>query len=141
MVQVLTIKDVPTFDMEPKAVLRTVVDKYKGAELDDILIEASRLPEILASLVPSWDIKELDTLIAAVDEDDTGKLSLSKISQILIYFLKKQAERNTDLKKNLLKISLKISTQMCISQDEAIMIVYFYPQIIKAIDDGHCILQ
>lgn len=61
------------------------MDKYKGAELDDILIEASRLPEILASLVPSWDIKELDTLIAAVDED--GMQSFTFRHSRFLFFL------------------------------------------------------
>jgi hypothetical protein len=68
---------------------------------------------------------------------ETGKLDLSKTSQVIMYFLKKHTERN----KEFTKVSLKISTQMTISKDAAMIIVYFYPQIIKAIDDGHCILQ
>jgi len=137
MVQLHSLSDVPTFDQEPKAVLKTVVDQYQNADLDNIMIDATRLPEILSSLVPSWDKKELETLVAAVDEDETGKLDLSKTSQIIIYFLKKQAERSNEFT----KVSLKISTQVCIAQDTAMMIVYFYPQIIKAVDEGHCILQ
>lgn len=50
-------------------VLKTVIDKYKEHDLDSVVIEASRLPEILNSLVPSWDPKELEVLVAAVDED------------------------------------------------------------------------
>lgn len=45
------------------------MDKYKDIDVDNVVIEASRLPEILTSLVPSWDKKELETLVAAVDED------------------------------------------------------------------------
>jgi Ca2+-binding EF-hand superfamily protein len=49
--------------------LKTILDKYDDADLNNVVIEASRLPEILSSLVDNWDENELQTLISAVDED------------------------------------------------------------------------
>jgi Ca2+-binding EF-hand superfamily protein len=52
--------------------LKTILDKYDDADLNNVVIEASRLPEILSSLVDNWDENELQTLISAVDEDGKG---------------------------------------------------------------------
>jgi len=95
---------------------------------------------ILSSFVPSWNKKdELGALVASMDEEGSGQLDLTKVSQIILHFLKKEAETVEDF----VKVSLKISTQLCISPDSPLnmMIVTFYPQIVKAVEEGVCTLQ
>jgi len=55
----------------PVVVLKTIIDKYEDADLENVTIDAARLPEILSSLVDSWNEDELATLVSAVDEEGT----------------------------------------------------------------------
>jgi len=125
-------------EVEPKAVLQQIVEQYDEVDLNGVTIDAHRIPEILSSLVKHYKQEELDTLIAAVDTEGTGKLDLSRAAQVIIYFLKQEAERK---KETFLKVTLKISAQICIAEDTAMILYYFYPQIIKGVDDGKCFLQ
>ncbi|CAL8126586.1 unnamed protein product [Orchesella dallaii] len=125
-------------EVEPKAVLQQIVEQYHEVDLNGVAIDADRLPEILSSLVKHYKTEELETLIQAVDCEGTGKLDLSRAAQIIIYFLKQEAERQ---KETFLRVTLKISAQICIAEDTAMILYYFYPQIIKAVDDGQCLLQ
>jgi hypothetical protein len=125
-------------EMEPKAVLQQIVERYDDVDLNGVTIDAHRIPEILTSLVKHYKTEELETLISAVDPEGTGKLDLSRAAQVIIYFLKQEAERK---KETFMKVTLKISAQICIAEDTAMILYYFYPQIIKSIDDGKCQLQ
>jgi Ca2+-binding EF-hand superfamily protein len=125
-------------EVEPKAVLQQIVDRYDNVDLNGVTIDAHRIPEILSSLVKHYKQEELDTLLAAVDTEGSGKLDLSRAAQVIIYFLKQEAERK---KETFLKVTLKISAQICIAEDTAMILYYFYPQIIKGVDGGKCFLQ
>jgi len=125
-------------EVEPKAVLQQIVERYDDVDLNGVTIDCHRIPEILSSLVKHYRQEELDTLIAAVDPEGTGKLDLSRAAQVIIYFLKQEQERK---KETFLKVTLKISAQICIAEDTAMILYYFYPQIIKGVDDGKCFLQ
>jgi len=121
-----------------KLVLQTVVEKYEPCDLENGYIETAKMPEILSSLVKTYDSEELEVLIAAKDPEETGKLDLVRASQIIIYFLKEEANRK---KETFLKVTLKITAQLCISDDLLMIILSFYPKIIKSIEDGQCQLQ
>lgn len=125
-------------EVEPKAVLQQIVERYDDVDLNGVTIDAHRIPEILSSLVKHYKSEELETLITAVDPEGTGKLDLSRAAQVIIYFLKQEAERK---KETFLKVTLKISAQICIAEDTAMILYYFYPQIIKGVEDGKCQLQ
>jgi hypothetical protein len=120
-----------------KLVLQTVVDKYDKCDLENGYIETAQIPEILSNLVKHYDEEEMEVLIKAKDPEDTGKLDLVKASQIIIYFLKEEANRKKEM---FLKVTLKITASLCISDDLLMVVLSFYPQIIKSIEDGQCIV-
>jgi len=122
---------------EAKLVLQTVVDKYDSCDLENGYIETAKMPEILSNLVKHYDEDEMNVLIQAKDPEGTGKLDLVRASQIIIYFLKEEANRKKEM---FLKVTLKITAQLCISDDLLMVVLSFYPQIIKSIEDGQCVV-